>query len=285
MTDDSKRKTLIFLLLAAVVMVVTAAALPQLQLKPGLPLMRGDNTGALQPEGAPTVLISVSTFFKALVGAIVALILAYAGYQLIKGVGWRDILKSVVFIIMVAVPALVILFAIANIRITVKPLEPEVLPPVLSSESASAPLPGDFIWLAWIGLAVVIVLLVVWFVYWRRKQISVNARLRLEAEQALQALEAGADFKNVIVRCYRQMSLALQRDQGLEREEAMTARDFESLLTTRGFPVVPVQQLTRLFEAARYGLWQTNRTDEQLAVDCLNTIVQHSRERRSSPVV
>ena len=280
MTDDSKRKTLLFLLAAAVMLVAIAAALPQLELKSGIPLENKQDPGALPTKDAPSVLISVSTFFKALLGTIVVLMLAYGGYQLFKGVGWKGILKSLLFSNMVILPVLVILFAIANIRITVKPLEPEVLPPVLKSESPPAPLPGDFMWLAWIGLAVVIVLLVVWLVYWRRKQTRVNSLLGREAEQALQALEAGADFKNVIVRCYRQMGLALQSDQGIERGEAMTVRDFESLLTARGFPVVPVHQLTRLFEAARYGLWQTNRADEQLAFDCLNAIVQHGREGR-----
>ena len=96
----------------------------------------------------------------------------------------------------------------------------------------------------------------------------------------MQALRTGRDLKNVIVHCYRQMSLALQKEQGIELEETMTAREFERLLEARGIPHDPVHQLTRLFEAARYGFEQPHPGDEQVALDCLNAIVQYSRERR-----
>ena len=98
----------------------------------------------------------------------------------------------------------------------------------------------------------------------------------------MHALQRGLDLKNVIVDCYRQMSWALQREQGIELNETMTAREFEELLNVRGFPNAPVHQLTQLFEVARYGVRQLNASDERDAFDCLNAIVRHSREERQS---
>jgi hypothetical protein len=76
------------------------------------------------------------------------------------------------------------------------------------------------------------------------------------------------------------MSLALKKEQGIELEETMTAREFERLLEARGIPPVPVHQLTQLFEAARYGYRLPTPGDEQTAFDCLNAIVQHAQAVR-----
>jgi len=99
-------------------------------------------------------------------------------------------------------------------------------------------------------------------------------------KEKVAALKKGLDFKNVIVQCYQQMSAALQKEQGIELEDTMTAREFEHLLEAKGLPRDPVHQLTQLFEAARYSLQQFTPADEQKAFDCLSVIVQFSHERR-----
>jgi len=76
------------------------------------------------------------------------------------------------------------------------------------------------------------------------------------------------------------MSAALQKEQGIELENSMTAREFERLLEAKGLPRDPVHQLTQLFEAARYSLRLFTSADEQTAFECLNAIVQFSRERK-----
>ncbi len=95
----------------------------------------------------------------------------------------------------------------------------------------------------------------------------------MEAERALQALRTGSHLNDVIVRCYIQMSQALQKEQEIELEQTMTAREFEHLLEARGIPYAPVHQLTQLFEAARYGFRQLGQGDEQKAFECLNAIL------------
>jgi hypothetical protein len=102
----------------------------------------------------------------------------------------------------------------------------------------------------------------------------------LEAEKAWQKLKAGLGLQDVIIRCYRQMSLALAQEQGLEREDFMTAGEFEDLLAAAGVPHDPIHQLTQLFEAVRYGHWQPNPIDEQKAIHCLEAIMVYSREAR-----
>jgi len=104
----------------------------------------------------------------------------------------------------------------------------------------------------------------------------------LEAEKAWQALITGLDLKDVIIKCYRQMSLALEQEQGIERKDFMTPREFENLLEAAGIPHEPIHQLTQLFEAVRYGNWQPNLVDEQKAIHCLQAIVLYSHDAKKA---
>jgi hypothetical protein len=282
MSDDVKRKGLIFLLLAASVMILIAVALPQLDLKPGIPLPKWEGSAGPSPiEGQPDVSISLSTFSKALLEVVGLLVLVYCVYKLLKGVPWKEILGPALRIALLALVSLVIVFALTNSQITSAPLAPEVLPPELNLEGPplGSP-PALLVWLVWIGLGVMIIALGIWFGRRRAQNLRAAVSVELEAERAMQALRKGQDFKNVIVQCYRQMSAALQKEQGIELEAAMTAREFEHLLEAKGLPRDPVHQLTQLFEAARYSLRQFTPADEQTAFDCLGAIVQFSRERK-----
>jgi hypothetical protein len=283
MSDDAKRNRLIFLLLAASLMVLIAAALPQLELKPGIPLPKWEGGTLPSPiDSQPNVTISLSTFFKALfevVGLIVAL---YCLYKFLKGVPWKDILGPALRIGLVAGVAIAILFAFANLQITPGSLASEVLPPELHLEERP-PLgspPAILVRLVWIGLGIMLLILGIWVSKRRAQDRRAGDPVTVEAEYAIQALQQGLDFRNVIVQCYRQMSAALQKEQGIELENSMTAREFERLLEAKGLPRDPVHQLTQLFEAARYSLRQFTPTDEQTAFECLCTIVQFSRERK-----
>jgi Domain of unknown function (DUF4129) len=283
MSDDAKRKRLIFLLLAASLMVLIAAALPQLELKPGIPLPKWEGGTLLSPiDSQPNVTISLSTFFKALLEVVGIIVAIYCLYKFLKGVPWKEILGPALQIALLAALAIVSLFAFANLNITSGSLASEVLPPELHLEEGP-PLgspPVILVWLVWIGLGIMLLVLGIWVSKRRTQKRHAGDPVTLEAEYAMQALQKGLDFKNVIVQCYRQMSAALQKEQGIELENSMTAREFERLLEAKGLPRDPVHQLTQLFEAARYSLRQFTPADEQTAFECLNTIVQFSRERK-----
>ena len=133
----------------------------------------------------------------------------------------------------------------------------------------------------WIGLGLGMVLLLVRIFLWQSRRNRKGDPLSLQAELALRALESGESFKNVIVRCYTEMSLILQREQGLALEETMTAQEFERLLIARGIPHPPIDQLTCLFEAARYGYHPPTSADERAAYESLNAIVRYIRQQGS----
>jgi len=60
----------------------------------------------------------------------------------------------------------------------------------------------------------------------------------------------------------------------------MTTREFEDVLEAAGFPYDPIHELTRLFEAVRYGNWQPTPVDEQNAIQCLEAIMLFSRKAK-----
>ena len=282
MTDHAKRKIMAFLLLAAIMVFLIAAALPQLELRPGIPLPKWESgAGQIVSEDKPAMPFSAPTFFKAIFVVTIVAVLAYTGYKLLKGVAWKEVLGPALIVAVLAAAALSILFALLNGHVTRESLGPEILPPAPNTDGPPlGPPPAILIWLVWIGLAVVVILLVIWANNRQNQNRRARDPLELEAERAMQALRTGLDFKNVIVHCYQQMSLALQKEQGIELQETMTAREFERLLETRGIPRAPVQQLTQLFETARYSLQPSTPADEQKAFDCLSAIVQYCRERK-----
>jgi hypothetical protein len=126
----------------------------------------------------------------------------------------------------------------------------------------------------------IISVLVVMWIFTPSPQAGPIDLVGLEAEKARQALITGVDLKDVILHCYQQMSLAMKQEQGIEREDFMTTGEFETVLEAVGIPHEPIHQLTRLFEAVRYGNWQPNAVDEQKAIQCLEAIIVHSRGAR-----
>ena len=282
MPADIKRKTLTFLLMAVILTALIAAGLPQLELKPGVPLpvLQG-GVGAPSPDQALAVSISINTYLKAVLEIVLALVVAYGGYKLLKGAPWREILVPALKIAVLCMVVLYIFFLLANVQIKSEPIALEILPADLNIPGRPlGPLPQGLIWLVWIGLGAGVILLGIWFIRRPPEYTHPGDPLKLEAERALQALRTGSHLNNVIVRCYIQMSQALQKEQEIELEQTMTAREFEHLLEARGVPYTPVHQLTQLFEAARYGYRQPSPGDEQKAFECLNAIVQFSRARR-----
>jgi len=90
----------------------------------------------------------------------------------------------------------------------------------------------------------------------------------------LRDLEAGGDLKNIVLRCYRDMSRVLSEQRGIERELSMTPREFERQLQAAGLRDEHIQRLTRLFEQVRYGPQQADPQQEREAAACLQAIVR-----------
>ena len=114
--------------------------------------------------------------------------------------------------------------------------------------------------------------------FWRRSHVPATPleQLAQEAQQALVALEAGADVKDTVMRCYFEMSRILDEQRGMRRAGTTTPREFEQQLKAVGLPGSHVERLTRLFEGVRYGARVANEQEERQAVLCLTAIVEAS---------
>jgi hypothetical protein len=282
MTADAKRMTLALFILAVAAVVLTAAAIPRMEFQPGIPLPdMGFSEAEPTPEYIPVITISFGTLIKMILGVILLAAAVYAAFKLRNMISWREILVPVFSIALAALIGLALLLSLQGVKIDFQPLAPETLPPEIAIEGPPlGPVSPNLIWMVWIGLAAGLILLGARILFWTAGRSRAEDAVAREAERAIRALHTGSDIQNVIVRCYLQMSQALQKERGIKLEATMTARDFEHLLEARGIPHAPVHQLTRLFEAARYGRRSSGPEEEREALDCLNAIVQHSRAAR-----
>ena len=156
-----------------------------------------------------------------------------------------------------------------NADITNSPPLPE--PPAFVTEP-----PEWVIWIVALAAAVLLVAFGIYFWRQRRQPKPPQHPQRLfvqEAEQALQALDAGGDLKDVVLRCYAQMEGVMRQSQDMERERGMTPREFEVHLQKAGFRDDHIGRLVRLFEEVRYGQRSSDGRSEREARDCLTAIV------------
>jgi hypothetical protein len=127
------------------------------------------------------------------------------------------------------------------------------------------------------GIAILIsTLLVSVFIYIRRltrRRLSPLQQLAKEAQDAIDALKAGSDLANTIIRCYYEMNRVLLEQRGFKRDKAMTPREFERDLVGVGLPSEQVRKLTRLFESVRYGTKVSDEEEERQAIESLSLIV------------
>lgn len=283
MTGNTKQKTLILLGVVILITMMIAAALPQLELQPGMPLPRLQQ-GQLMTVPAKeelSVSISVQKFILVLIALILTAAMLYSMYQLFKGADWKlisDFLRPMLIISLVlgCLVFMILLFPGSGSYTPVEIPTPTPQPVVTAPLGSAPPL---LLWLVGIGLLAISVLVGMW-IFTPSHQASPIDLVGLEAEKARQALRTGVHLKDVIIHCYTQMSLALKHEQGIERKDFMTTGEFETLLETAGIPHEPIHQLTRLFDAVRYGNWQPNPMDEQQAIQCLEAIMLYSRDAR-----
>jgi hypothetical protein len=279
MTAETKRAMLVLFCLTVAAVTLIAAALPQLHLLPAIPLPSLEGKEELVPEEkVQTISISILTLLKMALGILLIVTAVIAGYKLRKQIPWRKILPSMLFWGALGLIVLYVLFLMQNVQVEADFQAPEIIPPAVNITGPElGPVSPNLIGLVWIALAAAGILAGAGLLYWSARQSRSGDAVLREAELAIQALKTGSDIRSVIVRCYFQMSQALQKERGIELEETMTARDFESLLEARGIPHDPVHNLTRLFEGVRYGRRRSGAEEEQKAVECLTAIVEYSR--------
>ncbi len=286
MTGDIKRKILGLLGLIILITMMIAASLPQLELQPGIPPPRLQNgqVVAAPIEERQLLSISVNKFILILIALLFVGTVLYLAYKMLRGADWKSLVNVLRSVLMVSAVLGCLVFLImllpasrdapAELPIPTPPPESVVASPLGS-------VPPALLWLVGIGLLVSSIWLGVWLFASSRQPHSIDV-VGWEAEKAWRALKTGLDLKDVILKCYLQMSLALKKDQGIERESFMTTGEFENRLEAAGVPHEPIHQLTYLFNAVRYGNWQPNTVDEQKAIQCLEDIMIYSREAKGT---
>jgi hypothetical protein len=133
-------------------------------------------------------------------------------------------------------------------------------------------------WLTFgIGFTILLVIVLGGWVILDRRRRTDNKTLEIlsfEAQTALNNLDSGVDLRNVILRCYYDMTQTIEIRRGVKLANEMTPREFEIILEKMGFPMKPIQQLTRMFEAVRYGDKNLGGSAEAQARECLTAIVR-----------
>ena len=276
MTGSEKRKALILVGLVAAMTVIIAANLRQLEFQPGLPIPElFGNPGASAPIGGePVVAVHVNEFIKMLLMVTLGCAALYVLIRALWSCKWRDIwsyLRQAIVICVVAtgLPYLVMLLGKSKIKSA-----PEMHLPT-PPPTRTAPLGATPSVLLWVVGALLLVgaFGLAWWIARPKRQFATMDLIGQEAQRAWLALRNGSSLKAAIIYCYRQMSLVLAEEQGLEREDFMTTGEFEALLTRAGVPGEPIRELTRLFERVRYSKGQPAAADEQNAIECLEAIM------------
>lgn len=284
MTLDSKQRRVIALVATLIATLLLAASLSNLDLLPGKPFPGASLAEDARFSQATAALLKVYAFpfLQGILALVFALLLIYTLTRLLQ---WLD-LKRIARWGLGLVVLLGAMLAIPRTPIGQVAHQPggftpmETAPAEVYNVTPLGTPPPGIVWLAGVILLGSLGLVVVRALK-RQGGPPQNGDPFLEgAEAAAQALQAGLDLHNVILRCYAHMSQAIQEERGMAREGTLTAREFERALADQGFPAGPVHQLTALFERVRYGTHLSDSRDEALALDSLEEIIRYCRQGR-----
>jgi hypothetical protein len=73
------------------------------------------------------------------------------------------------------------------------------------------------------------------------------------AHEAVTRIRAGGDPREAILRCYKEMSEIVSREERIQNFSYFTPREFAARLRSSGMMVAHVDRLTAIFEQVRYG--------------------------------
>ncbi len=280
MTRRTREIILLMLGVALVALVLLSMSLTDLQLQPGSPFPGASGSAAAPGAGIETSGSQGSVaVLEAVVGVILLAILVYLPTRLARMISLRNIMWLGI--------GLVVLLMLLGLLPRVIP-GPAVLVAEETTTAATPPSfaypvsplgepPSAFQWLSAAGVLLAVALLAVLLIRQASKPGRAAQAVGVQAARALDELRAGAAFRSVIIRSYLQMTDVLQREQKIERRESMTAREFQEWLEAKGIPPAPVQRLTALFEAVRYGNGPLDRADEEAGIASLQQITEYCR--------
>lgn len=284
MMSRSKQMSLLLLGIAGVLTLLLAMSLPDLILSPGQPFSLGRSSpevsGVSDELPGSHLLMYV---FQGILALVLILFPFYVLFALLNAESRRRLLANVIVIVLL----LLLADFVRNLPREESAEQPEKTITTLidwgqlgeSNPTArfSAQPPQELTLVVILAVSVLIVALIgtiLWFFARRRKSpVYTLEKLAEEVQKTIVSIRAGDDFKTNIIRCYQEMSQVLREERGIAREKSMTPREFEYQLINRGLPHESIQTLTRLFEQARYSSIPAGTQDKNLALACLNNIV------------
>ena len=284
---DRRRKRLFLFVLSVVVlaMLLLSTGLSELEFLAGRPFpLEYSPEGVWGTLGGPWAVPLFEVVFRVLI-LIAALILPFS---IIYFLASREARKRALLDFLRLLPLLVIVYMLAQ-QVRLEPSSPEQgLPQAAPGGSSEATVvDGDAVPPQWFsqatsaGLALLVATALVgvgWFIWRRgRRRTTPLEQLAQQAGEAIEAIQAGADLRNTVMRCYYEMSRVLRQQRGIRRHQAMTPREFVALLEEAGLPPGAVRRLTELFEQVRYGAKAPDQAEETQALACLETIVEFCR--------
>ena len=287
MTERIKNISILLLFGVLAVLVLLAGSLSNLKLQSGSSFPgRGSPQDVFSPQFAvPDGQVYSYSILHGILAVVFVIFTGYLMYLAARFFSSVD-LQSFLRIALVSFALITILILLPRIPINEVAAIPDGVPEIQTSPSYELPvipldtLPQSLIWIVIAGCVLGIIISAVKIIRGRLASKRVEENLLQEAEEAVKAIEAGGELRNVILRCYFQMTETIKDASGIERDYTMTAREFESWLVSNGFPHNPVRQLTSLFEKVRYGEARLGEDDEESADECLNVIINFCRTKR-----
>ncbi len=285
-----KTRLVILAGIALLAIFTLALGLSQQQFQPGRPLNLGDTSQTLQFTTALSV-SGLDTLMQALYAASLAACLILLVYMLLSAERRKALAKFLLRLLPFLVAAFLIIQYTRSCgsRSALQPTQPmglgqqtpaATVPIAVFSPDLSASVILAASLLLALLAAVLITFIILRLVRSGRPDNKPLLRLADEAQAALDALDAGADLRNAVTRCYYEMNRILVTEKDLRRSRWMTAREFKTMLVAHGLPEAPTAQLTRLFEAVRYGAALPGQAEEDLARASLGAIVTACRSAR-----
>ncbi|HLF28693.1 MAG TPA: DUF4129 domain-containing protein [Anaerolineae bacterium] len=275
----NRRKLWIILVSSAAVtaLILLAGGLSRIELQPGRLFALGSGTATAPGSNLPSG-EGILAVWRTLMTALMALLPAAIIVLIVSPRARKRVLRLLLYL---GLLLLVVYLALINRQIVgtdSAPLDAAPTPDL----AATPEVIGEFAarppeWLVFMfSLSLIALAAGVAWLLWRRAHppAPLFEQVAHEAQQALTELRAGGDVKDVVLRCYLEMSLAINAQRGVRRQPGMTPREFERRLAGIGFPPDPVQRLTRLFERARYGSKVAGAREQNEAIACLTAIVE-----------
>lgn len=287
MSQATKRTSLLFFLGVLISIVLLAGSLSNLQLHAGTPFPAVDSRDSAQQAASEQIQTYSFTVLPGILGLILLLLIIYVVLSLMGIVNLKSLLRWLLKSILAFTALFVFLMILSYLNLGSTGATEWVLEiaPSPSSGISTSPLgrpPGALIWsVAVISIFIAGLLIIKIFRQPVQSSPAEDALLQ-QAKDAMQALQAGKDFRNVVIRCYLQMTNTLKEERGIERSHEMTAREFQDWLEFKGLPRVPVQNLTNLFEKVRYGQEDLSGSDEKTALDSLSEIIEFAERARDA---